>query len=49
MMYSIDAQQMYLLMHMDTVDWMMCQYGCSTDGHVDAHRHYCYSLWMLSR
>ena len=29
--------------------WIKCQYGCSTDGHVDAHRHCYYSLWMLSR
>ena len=39
MMSTMDAQQTDLLMHMDTVDWMMCQYGCSTDGLVDAHRH----------
>ena len=36
MMSAMDAQQMDLLMHTDTVDWMMCQYGCSTDGLVDA-------------
>ena len=46
MMSTMDVQQMDLLMHMDTVDWMMCQYGCSTDVPVDAHRHCCYSLWM---
>ena len=40
MMSAMVAQQMDWLMHTDTVDWMMCQYGCSTDGLVDAHGHY---------
>ena len=44
MMSAMDAQQKDLLMHMDTVNWIMCQYGCSTDRLVDAHEHCCYSL-----
>ena len=48
MISTMDAQQMDLLMHMDTGEWMRCQYGCSADRLLDAQGHCCYSLWMLA-